>query len=54
LIEKSPLHFPFLVNFLFGSFYISPDSVARSIKTLNVVESGTVTPGTGVQIPFRA
>jgi len=54
LIRKFSSHPQFLVKFLFDSFYISPDGVARSIKTLNVVDSGTVTPGTGVQIPFRA
>jgi len=49
---KDPLHLKFS-NSLSCIFCICPDSVARSIKVLTV-ESGTVTPGTGVQIPFRA
>ena len=54
LIRKLPPHIKFIFNFLLDGFFISPDGVARPIKTLNVVDSGTVTPGTGVQIPFRA
>ena len=51
LIEYPPsLEFS---NSLLSIFLTCPDSVARSIK-VSAVESGTVTPGTGVQIPFRA
>jgi len=51
LIEDSlPLKFS---NPLLCIFYNCPDGVVRPIKVL-AVESGTVTPGTGVRIPFRA